>query len=246
MCVCRTSQVQIWQGSLAAWKLSPGPYTLPSNTQSTQKQSYKIIKYQKAVKKNNKKHAANVLWIHIYLPAHTGQHSPGTLMKLMQGDRQRTSEQVVTPSTHMQVIQGVESANQLLPSVCSSLPYTQPEKEISITGKTISSGDYYVQWSIYLYSEDSRLLDQSPDAYKAAWDTQETHTAPHLPAREISTETQRKGANTEGEERNGGVRPGKCRWSSGLNSGSMSGRQWTPVHQACTLRPERDKRQRQT
>lgn len=40
-----------------------------------------------------------------------------------------------------------------------------------------------VEWSIYLYSVDSRLLDQSPDAYKAAWDTQETHTAPHLPAR---------------------------------------------------------------
>lgn len=50
-------------------------------------------------------------------------------MKLMQGDRQRTSEQVVTPSIHIQVIQGVESANQLLPSVCSSLPYTQPERE---------------------------------------------------------------------------------------------------------------------
>lgn len=68
--------------------------------------------------------AANVC-----LPAHTGQHSPGTLMKLMQGDRQRTSEQVVTPSIHIQVIQGVESANQLLPSVCSSPPYTQPERE---------------------------------------------------------------------------------------------------------------------
>lgn len=32
-----TSHVQIWQGSLAGWKLSPGPYTLPSNTQSAQK-----------------------------------------------------------------------------------------------------------------------------------------------------------------------------------------------------------------
>lgn len=65
----------------------------------------------------------------VHLPAHTGQHSPGMLMKLVQGDRQRTSEQVVTPSTHMQVIQGVESANQLLPSECSSPPYTQPMKE---------------------------------------------------------------------------------------------------------------------
>lgn len=37
--------------------------------------------------------------------------------------------------------------------------------------------------SIYLYSEDSRRPDQSPDAYKVAWDTLETHTAPHLPAR---------------------------------------------------------------
>lgn len=36
---------------------------------------------------------------------------------------------------------------------------------------------------MYLYSEDSRLPDQSPDAYRAAWGTQETHTAPHLPAR---------------------------------------------------------------
>lgn len=47
-------------------------------------------------------------------------------MKLTQGDRQRTSEQVVTPSAHMQVMQGVESANQLLPSERSSPPYTQP------------------------------------------------------------------------------------------------------------------------
>lgn len=135
------------------------------------------------------KNAANVC-----LPAHTGQHSPGTLMKLTQGDRQRTSEQVVTPSTHMQVMQGVESANQLLPSVCSSPPYTQPERENSITGKAISSWDYNFRWSVYLYSEDSRLLDRSPDAYKAAWDTWETHTAPRPPTRlrEISTQAQGK------------------------------------------------------
>lgn len=129
-------------------------------------------------KNPNMKTAANVC-----LPAHTGQHSPGTLMKLMQGDRQRTSEQVVTPSTHIHVMQGVESANQLLPSVCSSPPYTQPERENSITGKSISSCDDNFRWSVYLYSEGSRFLDQSPDAYKAAWNTQETHTAPHLPAK---------------------------------------------------------------
>ena len=52
-----TSQVQTWQGSSAGWKLSPGPYTLPSNTQSAQKQSYKIIKQLE----KNGKNAADVL-----------------------------------------------------------------------------------------------------------------------------------------------------------------------------------------
>lgn len=48
-------------------------------------------------------------------------------MKLVQGDRQRISEQVVTPSAHMQDTQGVEPANQLLPSARSCPPYMQPD-----------------------------------------------------------------------------------------------------------------------
>lgn len=105
-------------------------------------------------------------------------------MKLTQGDRQRTSEQVVTPSTHMQVIQGVESANQLLPSVCSSPPYMQPEREDQITGKPFSK-PAIMHFHLFLYpdSEDSRLLDQPSGAYTLAADTQETHTEPHLPTR---------------------------------------------------------------
>lgn len=105
-------------------------------------------------------------------------------MKLTQGDRQRTSEQVVTPSTHMQVIQGVESANQLLPSVCSSPPYIQPEREDQITGKPFfKPAIMHFQLFLYPDSEDSRLLDQPSGAYTLVADTQETHTEPHLPAR---------------------------------------------------------------
>lgn len=75
-------------------------------------------------------------------PAHTGQHSPGTLMKLMQGDRQRISEQVVTPSTHMQLIQGVEPANQLLPSSWFCPPYMHPDTGDDIIGTTVSISHY--------------------------------------------------------------------------------------------------------
>ena len=123
-CMCCTSQVQIWQGSLAGWKLSPGPYTLPSNMQSAQKH---ISSQRLSITYTPRRSMPDTSYV--CLPAQTGQHSPGTLMKLRQGDRQRTSEQVVTPSTHIHVIQGVESANQLLPSPCSSPPYMQPESK---------------------------------------------------------------------------------------------------------------------
>lgn len=96
-------------------------------------------------------------------------------MKFIQGDRQCTSEQVVTPSTHIQVIQGVESANQLLPSECSSASYTQPEIDNHIAGKSIPPCDCNSYGSIYLYNEDNRLPDRSPDAYMADWDTDEMH-----------------------------------------------------------------------
>lgn len=44
----------------------------------------------------------------------------------MQGERHWISEQVVTPSTHMQDIQGLLEANQVLPSECSTPSYTHP------------------------------------------------------------------------------------------------------------------------
>lgn len=75
-------------------------------------------------------------------PAHIGQHSPGTLMKLTQGDRQCISEQVVTPSTHMQFIQGVEPSNQLLPSAWSCPPYMHPDGGDEIIGMTVSTRHY--------------------------------------------------------------------------------------------------------
>lgn len=107
-------------------------------------------------------------------------------MKFIQGDRQCISEQVFTPSTHIQVIQGVESANQLLPSACSSPSYTQPviDNYNYTAGKTIfPCDDDHFSWSSYLYNGDNRLRDQSPGAYMADWDTDEMHTAPHLPVR---------------------------------------------------------------
>lgn len=51
--MCCTSQVQIWQGSSAGWKLSPGPYTLPSNTQSTHKQPDKINEHRESLEKKS-------------------------------------------------------------------------------------------------------------------------------------------------------------------------------------------------
>lgn len=63
-------------------------------------------------------------------------------MKLMQGDRQRISEQVVTPSTHMQLIQGVEPANQLLPSAWSCPPYVHPDGGDKIIGTKVSTSHY--------------------------------------------------------------------------------------------------------
>ena len=141
-----------------------------------------------------------LIQILIFLPAHTGQHSPGTLMKLIQGDRQCTSEQVVTPSTHMHVMQGVESANQLLPSVCSSPPYIQPAR-----GNISHRNNYFQllvqsQWCVYLCSEDSRLPDQSPDAYMEVWDTEETNTGPHLPAGLKHISEHRRGSTTQREK----------------------------------------------
>lgn len=42
---------------------------------------------------------------------------------------------------------------------------------------------FFLKSLLYLDSVDSRRLDLSPDEHKAAWDTQETRTAPHLPER---------------------------------------------------------------
>ena len=65
-------------------------------------------------------------------------------------------------------------------------------REIKSPVKNIPCCDYNCQWCVYLCSEDSRLLDPSPDAYKAAWDSRETHTAPHLPVRPRQVNTRKE------------------------------------------------------
>lgn len=65
-------------------------------------------------------------------------------------------------------------------------------------------------------------------------------TSPAYRHRQINIQTHRK-CKYGGKRQRWEVRPGKCRWSTGLNSDSISSRHWTPVHQAYTLRPETDK-----
>lgn len=92
-------------------------------------------------------------------------------MKLVQGDRQRISEQVVTPSAHMQDMQGVEPANQLLPSARSCPPYRQPNEGINKHTYTHTPFHPVVTASdsrTYLDIEGSKLLDRSLDACTGA------------------------------------------------------------------------------
>lgn len=151
------------------------------------------------------------------VPAHTGQHSPGTLTTLTQGERQRTSEQVVTPSTHMQVKQGVESSNQLLPSACSRPPYIQPLQR----GQQAAGS---VTWCM----QDS--LGQSGDAHV---------TSPPCGTGHRLTLGEETAADAEGH--GGRLGPGRCRWSSGPSSGSTSVRRCAPVRPARTLNQEKVK-----
>ena len=130
---------------------------------------------------------------------------------------------------------GVCKPAAALGMLLSSVHTTWGEKIQSLV-KLFPPCDSSFQWCVYLCSEDSRLQDQSPDAYKAAWGTREAHNEPHLPVRLREISAQKQGKELIWREKtNGGVRPGKCRWSRGLNSGSMSARRWTPVHRAYIL-----------
>lgn len=224
-----TSQVQTWQGSSAGWKLSPGPYTLPSNTQSAQKQSYKIIKQLGKTVKN----AADVLNSY----QHTQDSTPRARWWSWRRETDSVLQSTWSPRRHTcRSCRGWSLRTSCCPRYAPLLRTYNLREENSVTGKTVSTCDYSFQRCVYLCSEDSRLRDQSPDAYKAAWGTREAHTEPRLPVRlrQISTRTQGKELIWR-EKANGWFRPGKCRWSRGLNSGSMSARRWTPVHRAYTL-----------